>query len=122
MKAWLVREKDEFGATVVFAETRGKARALAMRTDACEDVDFCNIEVQRVSQMDKYYVEGKKEMDWYDSRDRIALVKDCGFECDANYWDCEDCVDCPAKEYCGRYEDYQAREEAQAKLKEGGKG
>lgn len=29
MKAWLVREKDEFCATVVFAETRGKARALA---------------------------------------------------------------------------------------------
>lgn len=28
MKAWLVREKDEFGTTVVFAETRGKARAL----------------------------------------------------------------------------------------------
>ena len=25
MKAWLVREKDEFCATVVFAETRGKA-------------------------------------------------------------------------------------------------
>ncbi len=26
MKAWLVREKDEFCATVVFADTRGKAR------------------------------------------------------------------------------------------------
>lgn len=25
MKAWLVKEKDEFCATVVFAETRGKA-------------------------------------------------------------------------------------------------
>lgn len=30
MKAWLVRKKDEFCATVVFAETRGKARALAL--------------------------------------------------------------------------------------------
>lgn len=29
MKAWIVREKDEFCATVVFAETRGKARAMA---------------------------------------------------------------------------------------------
>lgn len=43
MKAWLVSEKDEFRATVVFAETRGKARALARATNACEDVDFCDI-------------------------------------------------------------------------------
>ena len=35
MKAWIVKEKDEFAATVVFAETRGKARMLAMLTDAC---------------------------------------------------------------------------------------
>ena len=55
MKAWLVREKDEFAATVVFAETRGKARALAMSTEACEDANFTDIEVHRKSQMDKYY-------------------------------------------------------------------
>ena len=60
MKAWLVREKDEFCATVVFAETRGKARALAKYTDACEDCDFIDIEVRRVPQMDKYY----KELFW----------------------------------------------------------
>ena len=40
MKAWLVREKDEFCAEVVFAETRGKARALAKRADCCEDAKF----------------------------------------------------------------------------------
>ena len=54
MKAWLVKDKDEYYATVVFAETRGKARALAMHTDACEDVDFCDIEVRRKPQIDKY--------------------------------------------------------------------
>ena len=59
MKAWLVRDKDEFCATVVFAETRGKARALAMHTEVCEDVDFIDIEVRRKPQMDKYYKEGK---------------------------------------------------------------
>ena len=37
MKAWIAREKDSFMATVVFAETRGKARAIAQYTDACED-------------------------------------------------------------------------------------
>lgn len=40
MKAWLAREKDEFCATVVFAETRGKAKALALYTEACEDQEY----------------------------------------------------------------------------------
>lgn len=110
MKAWLVREKDEFGATVVFAETRGKARALAMSTETCEDANFTDIEVRRKPQMDKYYKDGKKEMDWFNSKDRIALVKDCGFVCDRDYWEREDCDACPAKEYCDRYKDYMESE------------
>lgn len=108
MKAWLVREKGEFGATVVFAETRGKARAKAMRTETCQDAEFLDIEVSRQPQMDKYYVEGKKEMDWYISQDRIALVKDCGFICDEDYLEREDCEVCPAKEYCDNYQDFLA--------------
>ena len=44
MKAWLVREKGTFCAEIVFAETRGKARALARRTDCCEDARFTDIE------------------------------------------------------------------------------
>lgn len=63
MKAWLVRQKDEFCATVVFAETRGKARALALLTDACEDADWLDIDVYRRPNLDKYYVDGKREMD-----------------------------------------------------------
>lgn len=106
MKSWLVREKDEFSATVVFAETRGKARSLAQGLEFLEDVDFCDIEVHRTKQMDKYYVEGKKSMDWFNSKDRIALVKDCGFVCDRDFWEKEDCENCPAKEYCDNYKDY----------------
>ena len=105
MKAWLVKDKDENAATVVFAETRGKARALAMHTEACEDVPFTDIEVKRRPQLDKYYTEGKKEMDWYNSKDRIALVKDCGFVCDRDYWEQVDCAECPAKKYCDTYKD-----------------
>lgn len=106
MKAWLAREKYEFGATVVFAETRGKARALAMLTETCQDADFCDIEVRRRPQMDKYYVDGKKEMDWHIAKDRIALVKDCNFMCDEDYLEREDCEVCPAKDYCDNYQDY----------------
>ena len=106
MKAWLVREKDEFCATVVFAETRGKAKVMAMHTETCEDADFLDIEVSRLPQMDKYYVEGKKEMDWFNSKDRIALVKDCNFRCSDEAFEIEDCEYCPAKEYCEYYQHY----------------
>lgn len=106
MKAWIVKEKDEFCATVVFAETRGKARALAMHTEACEDAEFCNIDVYRKPDLDKYYEDGKKEMSWFKAKDRIALVKDGGFSCDPCYLEWEDCETCPAKDYCDRYKDH----------------
>lgn len=76
VKAWLAKDKNEFHATVVFAETRGKAKSIAMCTEACEGVDFCNIYIERVPQIDKYYKEGKKEMDWLNDDDRLALVKE----------------------------------------------
>lgn len=102
MKAWLVRERDSEYATVVFAETRGKARSLAMATDACEDAGFCDIDVSRRPNMDKYYKKGKKEMDWYDDKDRLALVKDGGFYCEDSAL--IECDQCPAKKYCSEYE------------------
>lgn len=111
MKAWLVRENGEFAAIVVFAETRGKARALAMHTEALEDVSFCDIEAYRRPALDKYYVDGKKEMDWFNSKDRIALVKDGGFVCDPDFWEWEDCERCPEKEYCDKYQDRLAESE-----------
>ena len=105
MKAWICRDKYECAySTVVFAETRGKARAFARYTDACEYVDFVDIEVHRVPQMDKYY-RGKNEMDWFDTGDRIALVKECGFYCSYEISKSDlRCVDCPAKEWCERCE------------------
>lgn len=105
MKAWLVREKDEFAATVVFAETRGKAKALARATDACEDVDFVRIEVRRIKEADKYYRHGKTELDWNNPADRVALVKDCGFYCDYDAFVLNECAVCPAKEWCNEYKD-----------------
>ena len=115
MKAWLVRGRESSAATIVFAETRGKARSVAMHTETCEDVDFCDIDVTRKRHMDKYYSEGKKEMDWYNAKDRIAMVKDCGFRCDYDYFnfDIEDCEVCPAKEYCDTYKGHMEMEEEQ---------
>ncbi len=104
MKAWLAREKDGFSCAVVFAETRGKARALARTTSACEDSDFCDIEVNRLPKIDKYYKEGKKEMDWLNPKDRVILVKECSFQCEIVEDD--ECENCSAKEFCDLYNDY----------------
>lgn len=104
MKAWLVKEKDAFCAAVVFAETRGKAKSRAMHTDACEDADFCDIEVRRLPHIDKYYKEGKTELDWLDNKDRIILFNECDFRCE--YVDLDWCYSCPVREDCEMFEDY----------------
>lgn len=106
MKAWLVTVKDEYGAEVVFAETRGKAKAEALCTDCCSEAKFVDIEVRREPIADKYYKEGKWHLDWDDPVERIALVKDCNFVCDYEYLEWEDCESCSAKAYCDRYQDH----------------
>lgn len=103
MKAWLVKERDEFCVIVVFAETRGKAKAAALHTECCEGADFCNIEVHRQPQMDKYYTDGKTRMDWDNPQDRIALVKECDFWCGYDAFSVDECKRCSAKEYCDQY-------------------
>lgn len=108
MKAWLVRQKDDWAAEVVFAETRGKARAKAQYTDACEDVDFIDIEVHRQPKVDKYYKEGKWGLDWADPQDRIVLVDECNFRCE--YVEPYMCEGCSAKEYCEDYQEYLTEE------------
>lgn len=107
MKAWFVTDKVErYGAEIVFAETRGKARHLAMCTPCCDETEFTNIEVHRAPYADKYYKEGKWHLDWDNPKDRVALVKDCYFVCDYDYLEWEDCESCSAKDYCDRYQDH----------------
>lgn len=114
MKAWCVCDKHEsYGAEIVFAETRGKARSLALATDCCSDTHFLDIEVRREPKADKYYKKGKWHLDWDNPKDRIALVKDCGFICDRDYWEREDCDTCPAKEYCDKYQDIKKSEDTE---------
>lgn len=111
MKAWLVQDKwDCYGAEIVFAETRGKARYLALRTDCCSETQFLDVDVRRKPSADKYYKDGKWHLDWDNPKDRIALVKDCDFVCDYDYWEIEDCKDCSAKQYCDRYRERKSEE------------
>lgn len=104
MKAWVVTDEDNYegGSAVVFAETRGKAKILARSTSACEDAEFTRITCRRMPDADKFY-KGQDELSWYDEDARIFLVRDHGWEC----IDGRDsyCDDCPAKQYCGAWED-----------------
>ena len=106
MKAYKISDLKGYAdySTVVFAETSGKAKAIAIHTNACEDSYYTDIRTKRIPDLDKYYRVGKKEMDWFDDADRIALVRDAGYSCDPEeYWEGEDCTRCPAKQWCERY-------------------
>lgn len=89
-------------ATIVFAESRGKAKKIAQNTDCCEYTPFIYIRATRVPALDKYY-RGISEMDWYEDNDRIAMVKEANFSCSYEYdaLDCE-CDKCPANQWCDR--------------------
>lgn len=110
LKAYVVRDKDYYRdfATVVFARNRNEARSLAMRTDACEDLSYLEIESKRRPELDNSY-RGRWEMDWYNTEDRVDLVRLCGFSCsdemDDRYLDCENC---PASKWCDKYQDGRA--------------
>ena len=108
-KAWIAKKRGEFCATVVFAETRGKAKSLALHTEACENADFTRLEVRRIPSADKYYELGKYELDCFNAEDRIALVRDCGFTCDPDAHCWEECASCSAKEFCDDFLESEER-------------
>lgn len=110
MKAWLVNVIGEFCHEVVFAETRGKAKSLALLTDTCEDAHFTEIEVRRLPGADKYYKKGKWHFEWEDPKDRLILVRDFNFICSDEAFEYEDCPNCSARHYCDRYTDVKESE------------
>lgn len=107
MKAWKVfypaNGIDERIELFVYADTRGQAKAYALRAEGFEDIPYTCLRVQRVKEADKYYKPGKKELDWFDPEDRIALVKDFGYTCHSEFRCRELCAECSATEYCECY-------------------
>ena len=105
MKAYSVSDRNGDGCSfVVFAETAGKAKAYAAGTDELCDYGFTGIRATRRPMLDKYY-KGEPVMDWFDPKDRVAMVRYADFECSSemSFVDCN-CEECPAKKWCGRYE------------------
>lgn len=102
MKAYKVFDRTDWEgfATVVFAESANKARYLALSTAVCEDSEYRDVSAHRESTLDKYYKKDKKEMEWSDSDDRLAMVK-AGWHC-LDY-ECDN-ENCPAKKWCGKFD------------------
>ena len=105
MKAYKCWEEVEDCATIIFAETAGKARYIAIYSgDIGDDLTFKDVRVRRVPQLDKYY-RGLREMDWYDDNDRVAMVREGAFDgCCEDYLEYEDCNKCSARKWCATYE------------------
>lgn len=97
MKAWKAEPKDGEYAIIVFAETRGKARYIALHSEAFEYFDFIDIEARRYPVADSLY-RGQKIADWYDTETRVFLVKELGWRCTDVYY--SECLRCPANKYC----------------------
>lgn len=97
---------------IIFAETRAKAIHYALHNcDGTFDwYGWTEMRALRRPALDKYY-KGRREMDWCDMDDRVAMVKEAGFRCsyemDVTISECEGC---PAHPWCDRYE--SLREEA----------
>ena len=89
------------GSTVVFAETRNKAKVIALSCDCCEDAPYIDIRVHRMKELDHLY-QGKPEMDWYDDETRLLLVRDFGWSCAEPSWECDSCC---CKKYCSWHEE-----------------
>lgn len=105
MKAYIASTKTENYMTIVFAETAGQARSIAMHTDTCCDAEFTDIEVRRYPKADSQY-DGSSEMDWENPKHRLFLVSECGFSCiESDYFYCKSCI---AKNKCDTYQEYLA--------------
>ena len=105
IKAWRVEEPYEGSVAVVFAETRNKAKNLAVQYDeGLQDYGYAGVRAIRMPQLDKYAGNNPYVMDFGIDEDRLIMVRDVGVSCfEPEYEDCEKCV---AKDYCEVYKDH----------------
>lgn len=105
IKAWIARDiYGETGSTIVFAETRAKARYLALsKCEVFEDYKWTEIGVTRFQNYDQYY-NGHPLVDWEDQEHRVRLVKDFGWYCWSAEYPNIECETCSAKEWCHHWQ------------------
>jgi len=93
MKAWVVTSESAEVQMIVFAETRGRAKTLALKTDWLEDEDYADIRCKREPKLDaiakekgEYIIDGSLEfharimrgLGWRAYDGRIDRCEKCG--------------------------------------------
>lgn len=101
MKAYTCTNDETGVGVVVFAETRGKAKAIIIHLDEFDYYTFTELRVYREPRLDSQY-QGYSVMDWYNAHDRMALVS-LGWYCIEPR--IEECISCIAKDACEWYQD-----------------
>ena len=94
-------KSDDGYSTIVFARSASEAKTIALATDTCSEAQYIDIRVTRLPGADNLY-KGQCEVDWYDPKTRLALVKDFGWACYETSWECDTC---PAKPHCSWFDD-----------------
>lgn len=105
MKAWQVYNDSEDTSTIIFADTKGKAKSIAMRCGLfAEDIEFVDIPCYRRKKGDKFYT-GKPYLDWLCDEDRLLMVKEFGLTCGEEIYNERECAYCVAKKFCSLYKE-----------------
>jgi len=94
-------------AEIVFADTPGRAKKLALSGELFDDVQYVDIRVNREPGLDICW-GGRDRMDWYDPADR-AILCDRGWYCAEP--DLKECRYCPVADKCDWYRGMQEDEE-----------
>lgn len=97
MKAWNVTHIYEVCGTIVFAETAGQAKAIALGTHSLMGSDYRDLRARRMQKLDDLSSE-PGECDWDDAKLVTALVRGYSWGCEEP--DVATCETCPAVEWC----------------------
>lgn len=98
MKAYQVHTDWRDGSVVIFAETVGKAKYLALNTDLLCYENYKDLRAIRLPKIDHLY-NGDIMPDWNENEDiRLVLVKEYGWHCIEPQL--EDCKVCSAEKCC----------------------
>lgn len=99
MKCWIANDKNcDYASEIIFADTRGKAISEALSRDSFEDLEFTDIRIHRLKELDGMENAEPTDNPWLNDDIRLILVKEHDWACiEPQYSDCDSCI---AKEYC----------------------
>ena len=99
MKAWIASDKNcDCGSEIIFADTRGKAISKALGRDIFAYLEFTDIRIHRLKELDGMEDREPTDNPWLNDEIRLILVKEYDWACmEPEYSDCDSCV---AKQYC----------------------